>query len=218
MGPPTTPQNSRLWHSPNICKATLGNKRVLPTERKIIRGSAANVNAYMHGDRDPAWCATVQFDRATSMSVEPAHLSPTAEYSPTATDWAAERPTTYYEGPGFESRPHHRLYWVKALKIFLRATKYAGIVSCNRLQSLPSRPFSFHHAQFYQHTFYDNGISPTRCSISCPIMWDVRRGEVPSVLRFSPGSYFAIPLGKGRDGRDETIVGLLKFQPKTSSW
>jgi len=160
----------------------------------------------------------MQFDRDTNMSVAPTHLSPAPGYSPTATDSAAERPTPYYKGPGFESRPEHRLYPVKALKTFLRATKYAEIVSCNRHQSAPSRRFSFHHAQYDQHTFYDNGRSPRGCSISCPIMWDVRWGEIPSVPRFSPGSYFAIPLRKGAGGRDATIVGFSRLHPQTSSW
>ena len=82
------------------------------------------------------------------MSVAPADLCPAPGYSPAATDSAAERPKPYYKCPGFESRPKHRVYSVKTLKTFLRATKYAGIVPCYRLQSAASSPFSFHHAQY----------------------------------------------------------------------
>jgi hypothetical protein len=63
------------------------------------------------------------------MSEEPADLSQTPDYSPAATDIAAERPTSYYKGHGFESRTEHRPRSVKAFKIFLKATKDAGTVS-----------------------------------------------------------------------------------------
>jgi hypothetical protein len=62
------------------------------------------------------------------MSREPEDLSQTPHYSPATTDSAAERPTSYYKGPGFESRTEHRPRSVKACKIFLKATKDAGTV------------------------------------------------------------------------------------------
>ena len=212
-------QNSRLWHSPNNCKATFGNKKVLPTDRKAIRNSPANVNAYKHGDLDPAWCATVQFERGTNMSEEPADLCPTPGYSPTATERAAERPAPYYKGPGFESRPEHRLCSVMSLKTFIRATKDAGTVSCNRLRSLPSIPSSFHHAQYYQHKFHDNSRSPTGCSVSCHIVWDVRGAKSLLCHVFPRVASLPYPLERAGGGEKEaTIVGFSRSHPKTSSW